>query len=103
MRNAVFGQIQQALVQTKSAQKMARLYHDDIMPQAEATLQSSTIAYENDKTELMDLLDSQMAVVDADLAWAQAVGDFDARLADLELAAGAPLDSSNPAVQEVKP
>jgi len=49
------------------------------------------------------LLDSQMAVVDADLAWAQAVGDFDARLADLELAAGTPLNSSDATVQEVKP
>jgi outer membrane protein, heavy metal efflux system len=103
MRNAVFGQIQQALVQAQAAQKMARLYHDEIMPQAEATLQSSVIAYENDKTEFMDLLDSQMTVVDADLAWAQAVGDFDARLADLELAAGAPLDPSDSTLQEVKP
>jgi len=103
MRNAAFGQIQQALVQAQAAQKLARMYHDDLRPQAEATLQSSVIAYENDKTEFLDLLDSQMTVVDVDLSWLQAVGDFDARLADLELAAGAPLDSINPAAPEVKP
>lgn len=103
LRNADFGQIEEALVQAEAAQKMAHLYHDEIMPQAEATLKSSVIAYENDKTELLDLLDSQMAVVDADLAWSQAVGDFDARLADLELAVGVPLTLSDSTSQEVKP
>jgi outer membrane protein TolC len=91
MRNAAFGQIQEALVDADAAQKLAQMYHDQLRPQAEATLQSSVIAYENDKTELLDLLDSQMAVVDIDLAWIGAVGDFDSRLADLELATGTPL------------
>jgi outer membrane protein TolC len=61
------------------------------------------IAYENDKTDLLDLLDSQMTVIDIDLAWLQAVGDFDARLADLELATGASLDQSGSHAMEVKP
>jgi len=94
MRNAAFGQIQEALVEAEAAQKLAHLYHDQLRPQAEATLQSSVIAYENDKTDLLDLLDSQMTVVDIDLAWLQTVGDFDARLADLELATGASFDQS---------
>jgi hypothetical protein len=65
-------------------------------------LQASVIAYENNKTGFLDLLDSQMRVVDLDLAWMQAVGDFDARLADLEMATGAPSDAVQPAAQEVK-
>ena len=103
MRNAAFGQIQEALVEAEAAQKLAHLYHDQLRPQAEATLQSSVIAYENDKTDLLDLLDSQMTVVDIDLAWLQAVGDFDARLADLELATGASIDQSDTHASEVKP
>jgi len=103
MRNAAFGQIQEALVEAEAAQKLAHLYHDQLRPQAEATLQSSVIAYENDKTDLLDLLDSQMTVIDIDLAWLQAVGDFDARLADLELATGASLDQSGSHAMEVKP
>jgi outer membrane protein TolC len=103
MRNAAFGQIQEALVEAEAAQKLAHLYHDQLRPQAEATLQSSVIAYENDKTDLLDLLDSQMTVIDIDLAWLQAVGDFDARLADLELATGASLDHSDTHAAEVKP
>ncbi len=103
MRNAAFGQIQEALVEAEATQKLAHLYHDQLRPQAEATLQSSVIAYENDKTDLLDLLDSQMTVIDIDLAWLQAVGDFDARLADLELATGASLDQSDTHATEVKP
>lgn len=94
MQNAARGQIREALVQAKAAQSLARMYHDDLRPQAEATLEASVVAYENDKTDFLDLLDSQMSVVDIDLAWVQALGDFDSRLADLELAIGAPLEGS---------
>jgi cobalt-zinc-cadmium efflux system outer membrane protein len=66
-------------------------------------LQSSVIAYENDKTNFLDLLDSQMTVINVDLAWLQAVADFDTRLADLELATGAPIDLSDSSATEVKP
>jgi outer membrane protein TolC len=103
LRNAAFGQVQEALVQARSAQRFALLYHDKLQPQAEATLQSSVVAYENDKTNFLDLLNSQMTVIDIDLAWIQAVADFDTRLADLELATGAPLNQLQPAMPEVKP
>lgn len=103
LRNAAFEQVQEALVQARAAQRFALLYHDTLQPQAEATLQSSVIAYENDKTNFLDLLDSQMTVIDIDLAWIQAVADFDTRLADLELATGAPLDQLQTVTPEVKP
>ena len=86
-----------------AAQRLAHMYRDELRPQAEATLQSSVIAYENDKTSFLDLLDSQMTVINVDLAWLEAVADFDARLADLELATGAPLDQSDSPATEVKP
>ena len=103
LRNAAFGQVQEALVQAEAAQKFALLYRDQLQPQAEATLQSSVIAYENDKTNFLDLLDSQMTVIDIDLAWVQAVADFDSRLADLELATGTSLDEAQTTTLEVKP
>ncbi|MGC9224570.1 MAG: TolC family protein [Terracidiphilus sp.] len=102
-RNAAFGQIGDALAEAQASQRFARLYQDRLLPQAEATLQSSVIAYENDKTDFLDLLDSQMTVIDIDLAWAQAMEDFDARLADLELAAGSTLDQFQQPAPEVKP
>ncbi|MDR3742400.1 MAG: TolC family protein [Terracidiphilus sp.] len=99
MQNAALGQIREALVNARAAQSLARMYHNDLRPQAEATLEASVVAYENDKTDFLDLLDSQMSLVDIDLAWIQAVGDFDSRLADLELSIGAPLEDAAPASQ----
>jgi outer membrane protein TolC len=103
LRNVAFGQIQDALVEAQAAQKLAHMYHDQLRPQAEATLESSVIAYENDKTNFLNLLDSQMTVIDVDLAWLDAVADFDTRLADLELATGEPLEPSTMPATEVKP
>jgi len=60
---------------------------------------STVFAYENDRTEFLDLLDSQMTVIDLDLAYFQALADFETRVADLELAVGAPIDQ----VQEESP
>ena len=92
LRNAVFGQIQEALVQVRSAKRFADLYKGLLQPQATATLRSTVIAYENDRTDFLTLLDSQMTVVDIDLAYFQALADFETRFADLELAVGAPID-----------
>jgi cobalt-zinc-cadmium efflux system outer membrane protein len=103
IRNIVFGQIQEARVEAGAAQELASMYHDQLLPQAEATLQSSVIAYENDKTDFLDLLDSQTTVIDIDLAWLQAIADFDTRLADLELATGEPINLSETPAAEVKP
>lgn len=101
MRNAAFGQIQEALVQAKASQKLANVYERSLRPQAEATLHSTVIAYENDRTEFLDLLDSQMTVIDLDLAYFQALADFETRLADLELAIGKPVDEVQKPSSEV--
>src|SRR5437016_9551485 len=101
MRNAAFGQIQEALVEARAAQKLVMIYQQSLRPQAEATLHSTVIAYENNRIEFLDLLDSQMTVIDLDLAYFQAVADFEARLADLELAVGAPAESVQKSVSEV--
>jgi len=101
MRNAAFGQVQEALVEARAAQKLANVYQQSLRPQAEATLHSTVIAYENNRTEFLDLLDSQMTVIDLDLAYLQAVADFEARLADLELAVGVPIEQLQKSKSEV--
>ncbi|MGD0730813.1 MAG: TolC family protein [Terracidiphilus sp.] len=94
MRNAVFGQIDEAVAEARAAQRMARVYHDSLEPQAEATLHAAIIAYENNQTDLLDLLDSQMAVIDVNLAWFQSMEEFAASMSDLELAVGTPIDAN---------
>jgi outer membrane protein TolC len=92
LRNAAFGQIQETLAQVRSAKKLADLYKSLLQPQAQATLRSTVIAYENDRTDFLNLLDSQTTVVDIDLAYFQSMADFEMRFTDLELAVGAPID-----------
>jgi cobalt-zinc-cadmium efflux system outer membrane protein len=102
-RTAAFGQIEEALAEARAAQRLARVYSDTLRPQAEETLHAAVIAYENNQTDLLDLLDSQMTVIDIDLSSFQAMGDFAARWSELELAVGAPLESVQPGAPEAKP
>ncbi len=96
LRNAASGQIQEALAEATAAKRLADIYQHALQPQAEATLRSTVIAYENDRTDFLNLLDSQTTVVDIDLAYFQALADFETRFADLELAVGAPIDRTMP-------
>ncbi|HEY1807920.1 MAG TPA: TolC family protein [Acidobacteriaceae bacterium] len=98
LRTEAFGEIKESLAETEAAQKFAALYQNSLRPQAEATLHAAVIAYENNQTDFLNLLDSQMEVIDVDLAWLQALADFNTRVADLEMAVGAPIDLSGTAV-----
>ena len=106
LRTEAFGQIKESLAEAEAAQKFAALYQSSLRPQAEATLHAAVIAYENNQTDFLNLLDSQMQVIDIDLAWLQALADFNTRMADLEMAVGAPIDLTGttvaPSTQEEK-
>jgi outer membrane protein TolC len=91
MKNSAIGQIEESLAEARAAQRLAQVYQDSLRPQAEATLHAAVVAYENDQASFLDLLDSQMTVVDIDLASIDAVADFNNKMADLELAVGAPI------------
>ena len=94
LRLAVFQQIQQALVRANSAKRLVDLYQNSLRPQSEATLRSTVIAYENDRTDILNLLDSQNTTLDVDYAYFRAIADFGQRMAELELAVGAPVPTS---------
>ncbi len=85
------GQIEESLAEARAAQRLARVYQDSLKPQADQTLHAAVVAYENDQASFLDLLDSQMTVVDVDLASIDALADFNMKIADLEMSVGAPL------------
>ena len=93
-RLTVFQEIQEALVRANSAKRLVELYQNSLRPQSEATLHSTVIAYENDRTDILNLLDSQNTTLDVDYAYFRALADFEQRMAELELAVGAPLPTS---------
>ena len=94
LRLTVFQQIQDALVRANSAKRLVDLYQNSLRPQSEATLRSTVIAYENDRTDILNLLDSQNTTLDVDYAYFRALADLEQRMAELELAVGAPVPTS---------
>jgi len=59
-------------------------------------LRSTVIAYENDRTDVLNLLDSQNTTLDVDYAYFRSLADFEQRMAELELAVGAPISRPSP-------
>jgi outer membrane protein, heavy metal efflux system len=93
VRLAVFREIQEALVRANTAQRLVDLYRNVLRPQSETTLRSTVIAYQNDHTDILNLLDSQNTTLDVDYAYFRALAELEQHVAELELAIGAPIPS----------
>ncbi len=89
--SAAFLQIQQALIRARSAEKSLKLYRDTLRPQAEAALKSAAAAYQHDRTDFLNLIDSQNMLLDVESSYFKAAANFDTRIAELERAIGASL------------
>lgn len=102
--NAAFLEIQQALIQARAAERSLKLYRDTLRPQAEAALKSAAAAYQQDRTDFLNLVDSQNMLLDVESSYFKAAANFDTRIAELERAIGAPLPitSTGTPVAEVK-
>jgi len=102
--NAAFLEIQQALIHARAAERSLKLYRDTLRPQAEAALKSAAAAYQHDRTDFLNLVDSQNLLLDVESSYFKAAANFDARIAELERAIGAPLPDRSTAtpVAEVK-
>jgi outer membrane protein TolC len=96
-RVAIFGEIQQAVIKAAAAARLVRLYDATLVPQTQSAFRASVAAYQNDKTDLLNLLESQNMILDARTAAYRAQADFDNARAELERAVGADV------VPEVKP
>jgi cobalt-zinc-cadmium efflux system outer membrane protein len=90
-RAAIFAEIQESLVRTRVAQRLVGLYRDTLRPQARAVLKATVAAYQADRTDYLNLLDSQNTRLDVEIDYIRAVSDLETRMADLERAVGAPL------------
>ena len=93
--SVVFLEIRQAQIAVQSAQKRVKLYRDTLLPQAEAAFKASTAAYQNNRGEFMNLVDSQNLLLDVRTATYKALADADTGSAQLERAIGAPIPNPN--------
>jgi outer membrane protein, heavy metal efflux system len=93
-RAAVFAEIQESLVRARVARRLLGLYGDTLRPQAQAVLKATVAAYQADRTDFLNLLDSQNTTLDVELDYIKAASELETRLTDLERAVGAPLPRS---------
>jgi cobalt-zinc-cadmium efflux system outer membrane protein len=102
--NAAFLEIQQTLIRARAAERSLKLYSDTLRPQAEAALKSASAAYQHDRTDFLNLVDSQNMLLDVETSYFKAAANFDQRIAELERAIGAPLPAGSTAtpIAEVK-
>jgi outer membrane protein TolC len=91
MRNMVRAEVESAFYKVEQARRSVRIFQNTIVPQAEQSLLANRAAYETNKVDFLMLLDSQRVLRDMKLARHQALADFGARLAELELAVGVEL------------
>ncbi len=95
--STVFLEIRQAEIAEQSAQRRVKLYRDTLLPQAEAAFKASTAAYQNDRGEFTNLIDSQNLLLDIRSDTYKALSEEDTGSAQLERAIGAALPDINPA------
>ncbi len=105
LRATVLQEIREAVVYAQTAQRLMELYRDTLRPQAQSALKSAVAAYQTDRTDFLNLLDSQNTALEVEYAYYRALSEYEQRLAELERALGAPLPRSSqaPTNAEVKP
>lgn len=104
-RATVLQEISEAMIHARTAQRLMELYRNTLRPQAQSALRSAVAAYQTDRTDFLNLLDSQNTALDVEYAYYRALSEYEQRLAELERAIGAPLPRSSQAAAraEVKP
>lgn len=104
-RATVLLEIREAVVHAQTAQRLMELYRNTLRPQAQSALKSAVAAYQTDRTDFLNLLDSQNTALEVEYAYYRELSEYEQRLAELERAIGAPLPRPGQAAAgvEVKP
>lgn len=101
--------VQAALVGVRTNRDRVLLFRDTVIPQAHQALQATTAAYQANRTDFLNLLDSYRVLLQRRLDSIHAVAAYLASLAELERAVGLSLEeiaskaAAPPAPAEVKP
>lgn len=84
--------IHSALTRFERATRLAELYKNGIIPQADQTFQATLSAYQVDKVDFLDLLDALMTLYRYEIDYFRALSDQHRSQASLEAAAGLAVD-----------
>ncbi|MDX2495253.1 MAG: TolC family protein [Desulfuromusa sp.] len=86
--NQINLEIHQSLASFEQAEKLVELYQGGIIPQANQTFQATLSAYQVDKVDFLDLLDSLMTLYRYEIDFIKVLSDQQRSIARLEAAAG---------------
>jgi outer membrane protein TolC len=87
-RNKILYELKDAFEYVMEMQKIAILYSDNIVPLAEQTFTLAQKGYENDKVDLLSVIDAQVELEDVELAAYEAIIDLYKAIASLKKAVG---------------
>jgi len=89
VENRLTGMLQDAWVRASSAIERAELIRTSLLPQLEHSLDIARVAYQSDRADFLDVLESERQLLESRLDQYRAVAERDAALADIEQALGA--------------
>lgn len=95
-RNEIAMKLRQQLAAAEQNLRSARLYRNDILPQARLTVEAALAAYRVNRADVMTLLDSQMNVYSFEIAHAAAIVNYNKALAEIDLLTGKPDAAQRP-------
>jgi outer membrane protein TolC len=98
VRTNVLHEIRNALIRAGTALRMVDLYRDTLRPQTQTTLKATVAAYQTDRTDFLNLLDSQNMMLDVEYAYYRALSEYEQHVSELERAVGSSL--RRPAISE---
>lgn len=88
LKNDINFGVSDILGQLDKRKKLVELYKTGIVPQAEETLESTTINYRVNKVDFLTLLDSQMTLFNYEREYYDSLADYQMKLAQLEALVG---------------
>lgn len=84
-------QIEDLVVQIQATQRVVELYRTTVLPQAQQVLQSAHAGYRTDRTDFLDLIDAERALIAYRLEYIRALVNREQQVAQLERVVGTDL------------
>jgi outer membrane protein TolC len=81
-------QIKDLLTQIQATQQVVELYRTTVLPQAQQVLQAAHAGYRTDRTDFLDLIDAERALITFRLEYIRALVDREQQVAQLERIVG---------------
>jgi outer membrane protein, heavy metal efflux system len=95
LENQVAFEVKDVLVKIEATEKLVKMYKTTVLPQAQQTLDSARIAYQNARVEFLTLLDAERGLRDFQLEYYRVLTALGQHNAELERVVGFDLNSND--------